>query len=501
MRNVLTKEEIKRLEQQAEKAGISLAGLMENAGEALARQVQEMLPEGGRVTVLCGGGNNGGDGYICAAVLENTGKYAVSVILCAEPGTSLAVEARKKLPGGVQQLSGSRDRKQAMYSLSRTDLILDAIFGFGFHGELTGTAGELIRFANRQTCKKLAADLPSGAVCDTGETAEITFHADVTVTFHAWKPACVSYPAKAFCGETVVREVGVPAEITAAADSRLSVSELADMRELLPLPPVQSNKGSRGRLLLVCGSYGMAGACVMAARAALRSGVGLLDIFTTERLYPLLATQLPEAIFTVVPEPEAVSEMLKAALEKATACVMGCGLGQDSEVLCGPVLQSCKVPLLIDADGLNFLSRHPQYLKDLPKDTVLTPHPGELSRLTGISAAGINANRLKIARETAEKFGTVLLLKGAGTVIAKPGGMAAVNPTGNLGMAKGGSGDVLSGIIGALLSQGTGSFQAAVAGAYLHGLAGDRGAAEFSMRAVLPTDLIEQLPAVYKMLE
>lgn len=503
MKTMLTRAAIQEIERKAEEKGVSKESLMENAGETLAEQVYKMLPEGGRVAILCGGGNNGGDGLVCARQLLLEDKFSVSVILCAEPKTSLARQALKRLPKDAVRFFAERQKEKACSCLEEANLILDAVFGFGFHGEIEGVAEALIAVANRQTCKKLAADLPSGTVCDTGAVSGTVFRADVTLTFHALKPACVTYPAKAFCGDTVVQAVGVPPWLVARAPWEMFVPEQADIRMLLPMPDTQSNKGSRGRLLLVCGSYGMAGACVLAAQAALRSGVGLLEIFTSERLYPILAAQVPEAVFSVAADYAAAQAKtaLETALARATACVLGCGLGEDAQRLCGMVLKSCKIPLLVDADGLNFLSRHPERSPGLPADTVLTPHPGELSRLMGMPVPEIQANRLEAARGAAKKLGAVLLLKGAGTVVATPAGTAAVNHTGNPGMAKGGSGDALSGIIGALLAQDIPAFQAAYAGAYIHGLAGDYSVEALSMRAALPTDFIQKLPEVYHSLE
>lgn len=272
------------------------------------------------------------------------------------------------------------------------------------------------------------------------------------------------------------------------------------VRSCLREPDPQANKGDLGRLLLVCGSYGMAGACILAARAALRCGVGLLEAAVDARIYPIVAQAVPEAVFLPLDwekEPQDSIEKLKEAINRCTACLMGCGLGALSETVCPIVLESCRAPLLIDADGLNFLARHPGALENVSVPFVLTPHPGEMSRLCGKPIPEIQKSRVETARSFAGQAGGVVVLKGAGTVTADETGRCRINPTGNPGMATGGSGDVLAGMISSLLAQGTPCFEAAAAGAYLHGLAGDLCARRMGTRAMLPSDLIEALPEAF----
>ena len=258
--------------------------------------------------------------------------------------------------------------------------------------------------------------------------------------------------------------------------------------------------GTLGKLLLVCGSWGMAGACVMAAQAALRSGVGLLTIAVEERLYPILAQAVPQAVYVVLDwenRREESQQALLDALGKCTACVMGCGLGERAELVCPLVFSHCQRPLVADADAVNFLSRHPGYLEGLEIPLVLTPHPGEMARLCDDTIPEIQADRLGAARQKAKETGAVVALKGAATVVAAPDGRCAVNPTGNPGMAKGGSGDVLAGMLGALLCQmpARDAVQTAV---WLHGRAGDVCAARMGEYAMNPTDVIAALPEVTK---
>ncbi len=278
-------------------------------------------------------------------------------------------------------------------------------------------------------------------------------------------------------------------------------TDAAYLRSRFPPPDPASNKGDFGRLLLVCGSYGMAGACIMAARGALRSGVGLLHIAIDARAYPIVAGAVPEAVFTILDfSSPSWQAALTGALEICTACVVGCGLGASAEVLCPTVFgyfaQKAK-PLLLDADALNYCARTPGALEALACPRAVTPHPGEMARLLSTTVPQVQGDRLEAARSFAERTGAVTVLKGAGTVIAGAG-RAAINPTGNWGMGKGGSGDVLAGIIGAFLAQGLEPFAACACGAYLHGLAGDLCARRFTPRAMLPTDLPEMLPEAWR---
>lgn len=496
---LFSKEEMQRIEGMAQRSGVSMETLMERAGTALAEEAESRLRplRGKRAVLLCGKGNNGGDGFVCARQLSKKGMSCTVALAQGEPASELARKAFAALPPEVQVLDGGQETEAVRRAVSQADVILDCVFGFNFRGELPESLADLFRFAGRRDCLKVSADLPSGVECDTGRASKGAFRADVTVTFTGKKPANSSYPAMEFCGETVVRQVGVPPVLQEAAETRLVETDAEFAHSCLREPDLQCNKGDLGKLLLVCGSYGMAGACIMAARAALRCGVGLLQIAVEKKLYPILAQAVPEAVFLVLDWENCrgkSGEQLCRALEGASACLMGCGLGELSETVCPVVFSHCSIPLVADADALNFCARHPGILEESELPLILTPHPGEMARLCGDSVAEIQADRLGAAREKARETGAVVVLKGAGTVIAAPDGRCAVNPTGNPGMAKGGSGDVLAGIIGSLTAQGVPPFEAAAAGAWFHGRAGDLCARQYGQRSMLPTDLIGFLP-------
>ncbi|WP_322172838.1 NAD(P)H-hydrate dehydratase [Acutalibacter caecimuris] len=502
---LFTRTEMQRLEAAAESSGVSLAAMMDNAGTALAQEAQARwgpLTERS-VVLLCGKGNNGGDGFICAARLAQWGASCTVLLLHGRPQSSLAQGAFSHMPASVQVIDATQAPAHAEDALSSAEVAVDCVFGFGFQGQLDETSAHYLELANALPCRRIAADLPSGVECDTARVSPGAFRAHVTVAFTAEKPAHRSYPAMELCGQTVVRPVGIPQALTRSARTLVSLNSPEIARPLLLSPGALANKGDLGHLLLVCGSYGMAGACIMAAKAALRCGIGLLHIAADSRIYPILAAAVPEAVYTVLDlaAPATAQDKLAATLESCTACVIGCGLGELASHLCPVVFSHPRVPLLIDADGLNFCARQGFVPDTAGLPLVITPHPGEAARLTGRTPGEIQQDRIGTAQRLAEQFGGVALLKGAATVIAAPNGRLAINPTGNPGMAKGGSGDVLAGIIGTFLAQGAGGFPAATAGAYIHGLAGDLCREKLSARAMLPTDLIQYLPEIIKNFE
>lgn len=505
-----TKAETQALESAAQRAGVSLEAMMENAGMALAQEVRRRFSEHRHLSrlsdrrgiILCGKGNNGGDGFVCARWLASWGMRCTVLLLHGRPQTDLAAQAFDRLPEAVDVLDAPPP-PAVQEALRQADAVVDCVYGFGFQGRLDPASAQVFAMTEPLSCLKLAADLPSGVECDTGRASPGAFRAQVTVAFTVEKPAHHSYPAKEFCGQVIVRPVGIPAGLVEEAPTAIQLTGPELLGPLFPPPDIQANKGTQGRLLLVCGSYGMAGACVMAARAALRCGVGLLNIAAEASIYPILAAAVPEAVFTVfnASRPGETEEKLTAAHRACTACVIGCGLGSLAELLCPILFALDGKPLLADADALNFLARHPQGPAPAARPLVITPHPGEASRLLGRGVGEIQADRIRTARQLAEAFGGAALLKGAATVTASPDGKLALNSTGNPGMAKGGSGDVLAGIIGALLAQGAEGFAAAAGGAYVHGLAGDLCRDRLSARAMLPTDLIEALPEIFKEFE
>ena len=502
---ILTKSGMKALEADTAAAGkITLAEMMERAGAGAAALLGERFAlSGKKAAVVCGSGNNGGDGFVCAGKLCEAGAdTAVILAFGAEetPKTELARAAFERLPKEIPVIRYGENAPQALEAVFRADILVDGVFGFGFRGELPEGLRPLFRKMNESPAKKLALDLPSGIAADSGDAAQDAFKADLTAAFTAKKPAHVLPKSRGFCGECVVLPVGIDPR-DAADYEGYEVLSLDEIKACRKPRAAESHKGTYGRLFALAGSFGMAGAAMMAVKAAQRCGVGLAELAVSKELYPVLAPALPEAVFCLY-ERDDLSPVAAAA-RRANAVLIGCGLSQSEAArdALQSVLHYAAGPVVLDADGINLIARHIDILKLRKTPLVLTPHPREAARLLKTEPAAVQADRRAAARKIAKKFDAVCVLKGSGTVIASPQGEFCLNPTGNPGMAKGGSGDVLAGMIGALLAQGIEPFPAAAIGAYLHGFAGDLCAERLSQTAMLPSDLIETLPEVFGKIE
>lgn len=497
---ILKAAEIRGLEECAVESGTALSVLMENAGAAAADFIQEKTSVSGRaVAVLCGRGNNGGDGFVIARLLAKAGAAVTVVLTQGAPAAEPAKTAYNKMTKAITIVS----LKKAAGAVDAAAVLVDAVFGFGFHGKLPAQLEPLAARVNDAKALRFAVDLPSGAVCDTGYVEGACFKADYTVTFTALKPACVVYPAAGFCGAVTVRPIGIKKEFLQMLPCDTHTAEPETLRPLFPRRDPEGHKGTYGKMLMVCGSIGMAGACILAARGALRGGVGLLNIAVPHALYPILAGAVPEAVFTLLDVNETLESTLHTALKTADACLVGCGLGTSplAQRVVDTVLEKAACPVVLDADALNLLAKAPERLLTPKTPLVVTPHPGEMARLCGKPVFDIRADRMRTAAEFSAKYRVVTVLKGAGTVIAAPNGEVRVNTTGNAGMAKGGSGDALAGLLTALLATGMKPFEAAYGAACIHGAAGDRAAARLSMQAMLPGDLIAEIPSVFREIE
>lgn len=507
---VVTVEQMKRLEKKTVELGSSYLQLMEQAGSAAANLlVERYFLIGKQVVILTGSGNNGGDGYVIARKLMQRGAQ-VTVVLCkGMPSTQESQENFRRLDRReIRVLDAEKQPNLSYQALREGDFLVDCIFGTGFRGAVRGTALEVLNQANRCGGVKVAVDLPSGLSGDSGEVAGEFFHADLTIALGEKKPVHVTMPAAGGCGEIVTVDIGIPK----AAYEGIETHHGQLTKELfarLGLPLVreaESNKGTYGKLLLICGSVGMGGAALMATRAALRCGAGLVKLATVEQNLFAAYPHFPEAVTIPLKAGEdgtiskaEIPRLLEEA-KQAGAVVFGCGLNQSPalEELLRQLLEHCTAPLLIDADGINLLAKHIEWLNHRRGPVILTPHPGEMARLCGKTIAQIQQDREQTALSFVREYPVVLVLKGHKTLVYDPAGWLWENTTGNPGMARGGSGDVLAGMIGSFLVQpGYTPGQAAAFGVYLHGLAGDLAAAKYSQYAMLPTDLIEALPEAF----
>lgn len=509
---VLNSNNSRYIEQHSVSEGISLLTLMKNAGKSVSDFIKEnmlkSIDKDINIVILCGKGNNGGDGFVVADDLSNEFKNICVILIDGEPKTDDAKAM-------FQRVTDNEDKHISIYNYSEDDvanlvikeagLIVDAIYGIGFKGKVNEKIDKIINCVNESKAKVVSVDIPSGLYCDTGAINSNCVRADYTVTFTTLKPSHVLYPSSEYCGEVIVRDVGVPKDIVDKCGSFMDVIDVNLVKHSLPKVTDYANKKDRGRLFSLCSSIGMPGACVMAAKAALRTGVGLVDLAVLKDNYSIIASQLTEPIFTVLDSNDNVtysysqSKMILNSMSKAAACLIGCGLGvsDDTKKLVYKIIKECRTPMVIDADGINIVSQNIDILKEAATDIILTPHPGEMARLLGITSDDVQRDRYNIAREFSRKYNVVLVLKGAKTLVSLPNGKVYVNLTCNNGLAKGGSGDILSGMVSSFLAQGMAKDKAALCAVYLHGLAGDICAKKYSKTYMLPTDILNGLYKIF----
>ncbi len=484
--------EVRILEQRADANGHSLAELMERAGTRSAQWLMKQPSSARGVLFLCGKGNNGGDGYVAARVLNEQGFRADVLQADGLPNTDLAKAAAARAEAAGVQVRTADDVHPADYGC-----VVDAVYGIGFRGGLRPHVATLFAMVNQWPVHRVAFDLPGGAVCDTCEADVNTFRADDTLSFMCIKPVHVHAPSDAFCGRVHFIGLDIPEELESDLPVYGRIPDDADVAAILPVRRAESNKGTYGRALLLCGSWGMTGAAALAASGALRSGCGLVELAIPERIYPILAGALWEPVYLPLGTD---ADALPGAVERAKAVLVGCGCGTDAQTAerIRLVTEQRKCPVILDADGINCISVHKIDIGGSLAPRILTPHPGEMARLMGKTVREIQQNRVQIAVEAAQKHQAVVVLKGHHTVTACPDGTVYINPTGNDGLAKGGSGDLLAGMMVSLLAQGMTAANAAWAAVYLHGLAGDLCRRDYPARTMQPSDVVQYLPEAFR---
>ena len=520
---ILTPGQMKIAERMAVESGTSYERLMENAGRGAAEHILqcffraegEKLP-GKNVLVLLGKGNNGGDGLVIARrLLEEVPGLRVTLLFgLGRKLSELAALNLKRLAPfkeRVTMLDGEEVNNQELKSLcSKSHLIIDGIFGTGFSGQLPEKIARLLRVANGSKAVRIALDIPSGMDCCSGVLDADTFRARITYTFAAMKPAHLLKRSRGLCGDKQTVEIGITEEMMEQISGSITYLDAQTVRGALPSRQEDSNKGSYGKLLIIGGCASMSGAVLLSSMAAYRCGVGLVMTAAPETALTAVRMQLPEAIHCVLPlgETGAVSpengDMLAQKLNRwSSAALIGCGMSvtEESKAVVRQLLTETEKPMVIDADGLNCIAvmgeEGMKLLENAKAPLILTPHMLEFSRLSGMSIDGIKADRFTIAQDFATKHHLTLVLKDSNTVIASPDGELYMNDNGNSGLSKGGSGDVLAGMVASFLAQGAQPVQAAICGVYLHAAAGDAAERHLTAYGMLPSDVIDCIPEAF----
>jgi ADP-dependent NAD(P)H-hydrate dehydratase / NAD(P)H-hydrate epimerase len=508
---IVTAAQMNQIDRECARRGTPVDVLMENAGKAVTVETRRSLGMLNIQHILCliGGGNNGGDGLVAARYLKDLGAK-VSVYLCSKRP---ADDANLKLvqERGITCIAAAEDKtlKKFQGLLASATCIIDALLGTSKMRPLEGVFKKVLEKTAAEKQKRklfiVAVDLPSGMDADTGAVDPACPYADLTVTLAFPKPGLFIFPGAERVGKLVIADIGIPESLAGAIKTELLTVDLA--RTVLPRRSLNSNKGSFGRVMAVAGCTNFSGAAYLACSGALRAGAGMVTLAAAHSLTPVIAAKLAEVTYLPLPEVESgfiaaeSAEIIKSEIGGYNVMLLGCGLGQHpstAEFVSALIGKKGLPRLVIDADALNIISKIPDWQQQLPDNTVLTPHPGEMSRLCGLTVEQIQVDRIGTAKKYAVEWRKIVVLKGAYTIIASPDGRCCVSPFANPGLASAGTGDVLAGIIAGLAAQGLKSFEAASLGVFLHGEAGEKVKNELGDAGMIASDLLPALPVVIK---
>lgn len=493
---ILSPDEIRNAENEANKNGLSFEDMMESAGMGCAEHIIKNYSDSKNIVILCGKGKNGGDGFVIARYLFESGKN-VNVVCCFNsPSDELSEKNKKRIDGTVNIYDGSRVTKKIVSLLSEADIIVDAVFGIGFKGVLPENIREIFCISKNTDAVKIAVDIPSGLSCESVST-ESCFRADETLSMLCFKKEHIYKPYSDICGRVTI----IPIGFSYISDG-IRAKTQKEINALLPCRPHNGNKGTFGKALIVAGCYNMPGAAVIAAKGSLTMGAGLTCLAFPDSIYNSVTSHLTECVFLPLPSEKSgeLSETAAEAFSKkyntfsAIAIGPGISVTDGAKTLLESIIKGYGGKLIIDADGINILSRNINILKENIPDVLLTPHPGEFSRLTGLSVSEINSDRIGHTVNFAKNHGVTVLLKGENTVIASPDGKVHINPTGSSALSRGGSGDLLTGIIVSLAAQGASIYDAAIMGAYIHGLAGETAEKKYTPYCATVDRIYESIP-------
>ena len=534
MPKIVTVEQMHMLESEAFSCGVSYDHMMEMAGSAVFEHICERITDvpSKSFVVVTGPGNNGGDGFVVARLLAASGA-SVNVFTINTTDNN-ADNQQKALLAGATVITPEDDYEMETYirEIRRANVFIDAIFGTGARVPLKSVAAKMLRIASVELdgreVLRVAVDCPSGLDCDTGVVDENILYADISITFGAAKIGQFIFPGADAVGELVLADIGWPSDLSALDSIQLNLASGADVGSMLPERSRDSHKGTFGTTLVVAGSINYSGAAYLAAAGAYRVGAGLVTVAVPGIIHGIVASQLPEATYIILPSDMGVISdsgvsILRQAFEKVDSLLLGPGWGTErptadfihgifssvQDDVSGGIGFAVKSkgntnaefdivqlpPTVVDADGLRLLADLPEWYLRLPENSILTPHPGEMAFLTGLSIDDIQSDRIGMASRFAAEWGHIIVLKGAFTVVATPEGDVSVNPFATSALACAGTGDVLAGFIAGLLAQGMQPYQAAIVGTFLHGLAGKIALSEVGAAAsVLASDVLDMTP-------
>lgn len=508
---IFTVEQAAEIDRKTEKDyGISGMVLMENAGKASAAGAEALAGElkTRDIAVICGKGKNGGDGFVCARYLEKAG-FNVKTFLVGRK-RDVKGSARKALDASAKTIPlseiSSSNISKLKTEISSAGLLVDALLGTGAKGPLKSPVSDVIELISGSGKPALSIDIPSGLDGNTGLAPSASVKAAATVAMGFYKPGLLLNMGPECAGRVTVADIGIPDEILNKTKPEAVIISREDAAGLLPARPENAHKGSMGRVFILGGSIGYSGAAILAAEAAVRSGCGLVYLGAPRTLNPILEARLIEAITKPLPETESVTVGIEAEgaiteiMESADSMALGPGLGQHPETsaLIKKIILTSKKPMVIDADAVNSLKGDASILGSRQSPAVLTPHPGELAGLLGKTVGEIMLDPLRILKALAAKYDIIVVMKQARTIIAAPDGSVFVNTTGNPGMATGGSGDVLTGMLASFMARGLEPLEAAKLGVFLHGEAGDDAASRLTRECMKAGDITDSLPRAFK---
>ncbi|MBQ3038317.1 MAG: NAD(P)H-hydrate dehydratase [Clostridia bacterium] len=502
MFKVCTSEQMREIDRLAgELGGIPPVVLMENAAISC---VEEINSEVKKAVIFCGKGNNGGDGFAIARHLYNRGVEVSIYLVCGTDFKGDALinyEIISKYPIDIYEFDEAE-----FIDINRYDIIIDAIFGTGISGEIYGAAHNAIELINTSNVYTMSVDIPSGVNADNGQICGICVKADKTVTFAAYKHGQLLFPGADFCGELVVKNISIPEYIISDRNININVSDKSYVKSIIPVRNKNSHKGDYGKILIIGGSVGLSGAVCLAANACIKSGAGLVTVAVPDVINNIIEEKLTEPMSMALSSRDghldkSCADVLKNKINDFDVCLIGPGAGRSEDIvyILREILRTSEIPVIIDADGLWALSQNQEMLQECRCNVVLTPHEMEMSRICGYELEYVADNRLYVSERYATENGVTLILKGPHTVVTSVAGEQYININGNCGMATGGSGDVLAGMIAALCAVCENETQAAVLGVYLHGLSADIAVKKTGEISLVAGDIIEHIANALKL--